>query len=151
MIRVARELAASENVPAERLSFEELDMTQVATLGGGFDGVLCNSVVEYLDQPESVVASLASSITPGGRLLISVPNRRSLLRKFLRLTYRISGWPAYLRLSKNHYTRDEFAGILERNQMCVEQAIIFGGPLPRWMQRSPIVGSLCMFVARKVA
>ena len=128
--------------------YQQLDVMNIEQLGK-FDGVLCNSVLEYLDQPEAFVAQCARCLHDDGMLLISVPNRRSLLRRALRLAFRVTGRPAYLRFSVNQYTRSEFAAMLDRHGLSVHRTEFFGGPLPRWLQRTELVGPLCMFVAYK--
>jgi 2-polyprenyl-6-hydroxyphenyl methylase/3-demethylubiquinone-9 3-methyltransferase len=84
-----------------------------------FDGVVCSSVIEYLDDPNAALAELSRVLKPGGILLISAPNRQSPLRLCLKLAYAISAifsanpWPKYLSYSINEYSRDGLAQHLE--------------------------------------
>jgi 2-polyprenyl-6-hydroxyphenyl methylase/3-demethylubiquinone-9 3-methyltransferase len=84
----------------ERLPFEE----------GRFDGVLCSSVLEYLDDPVACCRELHRVLKPGGLLLFSVPNQCSLIRKaektILHVSQRLlsSPMPHYLVFSKNEYS-----------------------------------------------
>lgn len=155
MIRVAEAESQAENL-SWAPEFRQLSVEQMHGLGE-FDGVLCNSVVEYLDNPEACIAACAASLRPGGKLLMSVPNRLSLLRKTLLLTYRVSkaftgnGWPNYLALSRNEYRPKEFAAMLERHGLQIKRTSFFGGPFPTWIQDLRFVGSLFMCVAEKPA
>jgi 2-polyprenyl-3-methyl-5-hydroxy-6-metoxy-1,4-benzoquinol methylase len=122
-----------------------------------YEGVLCSSVVEYLPQPRSAIAEFARVLKPGGRLLVSVPNRRSLFRRLLVTIYRLSKLltkrprPAYLEFSKNEYSRWELVRLLTDHQFIVEKTIFFGGRFPIWFQRLPIGGPLILAVASKRA
>ena len=44
------------------------------------DGVLCSSVVEYVEQPAALLAEIVRVLRPAGRLVISVPPRWSPVR-----------------------------------------------------------------------
>lgn len=155
MVRVARDEAA-RIVSSYTPTFEVVETLDRLSLDGeSFDGVLCNSVIEYLDRPTDALDQMVAALRPAGLLLVSVPNRRSLFRRSLMLVYSVMkrlrgrGWPPYLEFSMNEYTREEFAQLLERLGLRVERVIYFGGPLPTWLQRLAWVGPLCMFVTRK--
>lgn len=47
---------------------------------GSFDGVLCSSVVEYLPEAGPLIQEAARLLGPGGRLIISIPPRWSIIR-----------------------------------------------------------------------
>jgi len=155
MIRVAE----AESKAEQLVKLPEFRLLSVEEMSGhgDFDGVLCNSVVEYLADPESCIAACAASLRPGGKLLMSVPNCQSLLRRTLLLTYRISkaitgnGWPQYLALSENQYRPKDFAALLKRNGLTIQRTSFFGGPFPTWIQDLRYVGSLFMCVAEKPA
>ncbi len=92
-----------------------------------FDGVVCSSVIEYLDRPEACLAELSRVLKPGGILLLSAPNRQSLLRRCLKLAYAVSGvfsanpWPDYMGYSMNEYSRADFIQSLERHGLSVRR------------------------------
>jgi len=52
------------------------------------DGVYCLGVIEYLDRPDLLLERLASVIKPGGFLVLSTPNKRSLLRRVEQFIFR---------------------------------------------------------------
>ena len=153
MIRIARDEAAREQFPFPS-QFEQLKVEEIETLGT-CDGILCNSVVEYLDDPKAFITSCARSLRDGGLLLVSAPNRGSIVRRVLARTFAMSravtgrGWPRYLSYSKNEYFGDDFASLLESHGLRVQKRVYFGGPVPLSLQSLPSVGPLCMFVAKK--
>jgi len=64
------------NVTVQRLDPEAPE--DFAGLEGCFDTVLCLNVLEYLDAPERVVASLRTTLKPGGNLIVLVPRGHAL-------------------------------------------------------------------------
>ncbi len=82
-----------------------------------FDGILCSSVLEYVEDPRAVLNEFRRVLVPGGWLAISVPNRVSLLRRGLEMAFRLTKtfgkpWPAYIEFSRHRYTVSEFETIL---------------------------------------
>jgi 2-polyprenyl-6-hydroxyphenyl methylase/3-demethylubiquinone-9 3-methyltransferase len=82
-----------------------------------FDGILCSSVLEYVDNPAVALKEFRRVLSPGGWLAISVPNRISLLRAGLVASHRVTRlfgkpWPAYLEYSIHGYTVSEFRNLL---------------------------------------
>ena len=47
---------------------------------GTFDGVLCSSVIEYVEQPEALLSETLRVLRPGGSLVISLPPRFAAVR-----------------------------------------------------------------------
>jgi glycosyltransferase involved in cell wall biosynthesis len=64
------------NVTVQRLDPESPE--DLAGLEGVFDTVLCLNVLEYLDHPERVIASLGATLKPGGNLIVLVPRSPAL-------------------------------------------------------------------------
>jgi SAM-dependent methyltransferase len=64
------------NVKVQRLDPEVPG--DVAGLEQNFDTVLCLNLLEYLDSPETVIATLRSTLKPGGKLVILVPRGPAL-------------------------------------------------------------------------
>jgi 2-polyprenyl-3-methyl-5-hydroxy-6-metoxy-1,4-benzoquinol methylase len=157
MLGIAANQARADGLNGQ-LKFEQVESIERMSLPAeSFDGVLCNSVIEYVSDPAAAVKQCGACLRDGGMMLVSVPNRSSLLRFLLRLTHRVTrsltgrGRPAWIGLSRNEYRRDEFARILHDQGMDVAQTICFGGPLPRMLQRLSFVGPLWMFVAHRRA
>jgi 2-polyprenyl-3-methyl-5-hydroxy-6-metoxy-1,4-benzoquinol methylase len=60
--------------------FEVQNIDNLSDRSELFDGVICLNVIEYLKSPDSSFAELARTMRPGGTLVVSAPNRRSLVR-----------------------------------------------------------------------
>jgi len=63
------------------------DICELGFAGGKFDGILCSSVLEYLDSPETALAELRRVVRDDGLLLVSVPNSHFWTRLNLLATY----------------------------------------------------------------
>ena len=100
-----------------------------------FDGVICLNVIEYLHDPEIRFADLASMLRPGGTLVISAPNKTSLVRNLqlgARSLFGIAGRGAfaYLTTSSNAWTRDGFAALARQSGLKVEAILGFDPIVP---------------------
>jgi 2-polyprenyl-3-methyl-5-hydroxy-6-metoxy-1,4-benzoquinol methylase len=100
-----------------------------------FDGVVCLNVIEYLHDPEVRFADLAAMLRPGGTLVVSAPNKTSLVRNLqlgARGLFRAAGRGAfaYLSTSSNAWTRRDFAALAERNGLVVEATMGFDPIVP---------------------
>lgn len=79
MLSHAREQMGSEY--AGRVKWIQSDVQSIDALKNGvFDGVLCSSVVEYLDRPDALLKEVARILSPGGVLVISLPPTLSAVR-----------------------------------------------------------------------
>jgi len=148
MIEAAR--AHSSKLAAR---FEVRKLEDVATLAGVFDGAICLSVLEYLEQPEEALAAIASRLRSGARLALSAPNRGSTLRRAQRMLRPVvaaagSKAFAYLDSSRNLWGRRELQKLAESAGLEVEAILGFDPVAPRalWPLISP---SLWFLVARK--
>lgn len=155
MIQQARTEAARHGSSHENLTFTWVKSIETLPFtGASFDGVLCSSVLEYVADPNKCVAEVARILRPGGVYIVSVPNRASVVRQTLHVSYRLTSvlgkpWPRWLEFSRQEFLTHEFAAILLRHQFTVEAHYSFGGPLPGWLACQPWGGSLMMFVATK--
>ena len=55
------------------------------------DGVLCSSVIEYVDRPPTLLGEIHRLLRPGGTLIISVPPRYSMVRTVQKIVRRSAG------------------------------------------------------------
>jgi 2-polyprenyl-6-hydroxyphenyl methylase/3-demethylubiquinone-9 3-methyltransferase len=144
MIAAARSFAGRTPTPRYILPrFEVQNIEDLADRLERFDGVICLNVIEYLSSPEARFADLAAALRPGGTLVVSAPNRRSLVRG-LQISVRAAMKPlgrgafAYLDSSSNSWTRDDLAAMAARNGL--EPVAILGF--------DPIVPSLAHAIAQ---
>jgi SAM-dependent methyltransferase len=82
-----RNLADAGSVRLERVGPDFLG----AYLDAAYDVITSLGVLEYLDDPWRLLEMLADVLKPGGSLIISVPNRASLLRFAERIVFRNPG------------------------------------------------------------
>ncbi len=154
MLAIARQMARTEGL-AEEPSFQHVEtIERLPFEDGAFDGILCSSVLEYVDSPSRCLSELSRTLKPGGVLLLTAPNRQSLLRGALVSVFRASRtlgrpWPRYLELSKHEYCHRGLRRFLEEFDFDVRSMVVFGGPFPRRLQRRRLVGSLLLAVAHK--
>lgn len=155
MIDFAAALADSAIGPGS-LSFQQIETIGRLPLNSqSRDGILCSSVLEYLPDPEACLTEFARVLRPGGILVVSVPNGRSIIRRAQISCSRLGqlvgkNWLVYLNYSRHQYSYSEFEPMLTKPGFCLEKALSFGGPMPRWLQRMHTWGPLLMFVARKL-
>ena len=142
---------------SERIGFVQIsDIARLALDDDLLDGILCSSVLEYVPDPIACLAEFARVLKPGGRLLVSVPNRTSVVRRVQVACHRLGGfmgqgWAKFLDYSCHEYSRQEFQQLLLRAGLVGERLVPFGSPLPRLAQRSRRWAPLLMFVAQKPA
>lgn len=89
-IERARAAFASESSPGVRFearSAEEIDAK------GVYDLVLCTEVIEHTREPTRVVHAIKAAVSPGGVVVVSLPNRISLPYLLHYLSYRLHARP----------------------------------------------------------
>jgi len=137
----------------DALRFEVGRVEDVGALAGTYDGAICLSVIEYLPDPRRALAGISGRLKPGGRLVISAPNRASTLRAAQRLIRPFAAVVGvkslnYLDSSRHLWTRDELGELAGAAGLQVEAILGFDpvAPRPLWPAISP---SLWFLVARK--
>jgi 2-polyprenyl-6-hydroxyphenyl methylase/3-demethylubiquinone-9 3-methyltransferase len=161
MIVMARALT-SQDVPntvarvdesSPQLRFEHIaTIAHLPVADQSLDGIICSSVLEYVSDPPASLAEFARVLRPGGRLLVSVANRNSLVRRAQVGTHRLGRllgqrWCAFLDFSHNEYTAADFRVLLKHYGFATSKVIPFGSPIPQWLQRQEFGGSLLAFCA----
>ena len=120
-----------------------------------FDGVLCLSVLEYLDNPAASFGAMARMLRPGGCLIASAPNRNARLR---RLQLQARRWAsrfgfnlfAYLGSSKNAWSRWDLSTLAAAHGLSCQAIMGFDPLMPRffWGIAPP---SLLFLICRRPA
>ena len=119
-----------------------------------FDGVICSSVLEYLADPGACLQQLFRVMKPGSLLIISVPHRRSLIRRSLKLAYRLTArllrkpWPNYIHYSVNEYDVSAFVEALHNHGFVVQEVNCFS-PIGQSAFARMLLSSLIVAVARR--
>jgi ubiquinone/menaquinone biosynthesis C-methylase UbiE len=150
MIEVARRAAALEqNSPPVRFQTVP-DIAELPFADGTFDGVICSSVLEYVEAPARALAELARVTRPGAILIVSIPNRRALLRRLQKVAHwstthcGLKPWPAYMAHSRHDYTRQEFARLLLASAFSPRTCRYFGPGVPEALSDTCYAGTLLL-------
>ena len=154
MIAAAR--GRSDGPLAGKLKFQQIPtIANLPFADRSFDGVLCASVLEYVPDLAQCLAQIHRVLRPGGLLLVSTPNRGSLLRQGYKLAHaassRVSSRPLfrYLAFSKFDTTPAVMQGLLRQQGLTMLGASFAGSPLPPALDRRPAVGTLINILAQR--
>jgi SAM-dependent methyltransferase len=108
--------------PARRLIFA--DLMRGAPTGETFDTVLALDVIEHIDDDVQAIGRLAALISPGGRLIVSVPALPELFSEF----DQVQG-------HRRRYLADGLQKVLMRNNLIVERLFYWGAWLVPLLKR----------------
>jgi 2-polyprenyl-3-methyl-5-hydroxy-6-metoxy-1,4-benzoquinol methylase len=95
MLDAAREKMTGAGLTASFIRSDILEMGE--RLPGGYDLVVCSSVLEYVGDLAGAGRVLEGLLAPGGTILVSMPNSSSLYRRLEGWRYRLTGTPDYFR------------------------------------------------------
>ena len=154
MISVAEGLANSSQY-SDRLKFARVGTIAGLPIDdGSLNGVLCSSVLEYVPNSFACLKEFSRVLKPEGLLLVSVPNRNSLVRRLQLACHHVASMlkidcARFLNYSLHQYSVREFEALLADAGFRVDEVVSFGSPLPALAQHSRCWASLLMFVAHK--
>lgn len=147
MIEAARAFPAPPRQRYKLQRIEDLEGQEAQ-----FDGVLCLSVLEYLEDPPATFAAIVRMLKPGGYLIASAPNRNAALRRLQLAARRLAAvfgvkLFAYLDSSRHSWSRDEFAALAEQHGLTRREIKSFDPLAPRLLW--DVAPSLLFLVCRK--
>ena len=154
MVKTAASIVLSKSCPGT-LSFERIEtIASLPVPSASLDGVLCSSVLEYVQDPDACLHEFVRVLRPGGLLLVSVPNAQSVARKGQAAIHRLGRsvgkrWFRFLDYSKHQYSMEQFIRLLAAHRFRATKVLPFGSPIPVWLQRRRFGGSLLMVVAAR--
>jgi len=154
MIAWAEKLAEEEEL-SSRMSFQTVkDMEQLPFVACQFDHALCLSVLEYLPDPDLCLKEIARTIKSGGTLLVSVPNRTSLIRRMQSILHLFSGRGshlsvAYLDTSLHSWTEGQLTAAAAAHGIVSEAILRFDPFIPLWLWLL-FPPSMLFFIGRKM-
>lgn len=93
------------------------DATQMPFKNNAFDSVLAGELIEHLDRPGAFLDEVQRVLKKGGLVVLTTPNRQSLLNRLFRLYQK----PAHLVL----FTREELASLLAVHGFRMERYTFF--------------------------
>ena len=71
---------------SDRFTFKRItSISSIDVADASFEGALCSSVVEYVDSIDITLFELNRVLKIGGKLILSVPNKNSLIRRIQKL------------------------------------------------------------------
>lgn len=103
----------------------------------GFDGILCSSVIEYVQKPDDLLQEAYRVLRPGGKFIISVPPKLSFVRTVQKTIRRIAALFgierfAYLKVSKFEIAPREISFLLDENGFVLDRITPFDPKLPNF-------------------
>ncbi|MBL7996225.1 methyltransferase domain-containing protein [bacterium] len=116
------------------------DATNLQFPDNYFDVITCVSVLEWLDKDIQAVREIRRVLKNNGIAIISVPNKRSLLRIVERLYFKLRQIVSpylnlktgYLAFQKNQYTPNEFDRLCEINSLRKIDSLYYVTPYSRF-------------------
>lgn len=113
---------------------------KTALTGLLFDTVLCSSVLEYVAEDWQAIAMFVGHLKPGGYLIFSIPNTKSLYRKFETMLFKTTGRPTYLACVRHTRSFDEVSQRLKLLEMDIKHV--------RYYSAAPPVAGIAMKLGR---
>ena len=119
-----------------------------------FDLVLCSSVLEYLPDLAEGIRILCDRVSPGGALILSLPNAWSPYRAVESIVFALTGKPDYRGHVKHVVKPGIVAKHLTANGMTVEHLNYYGSPFRldrarNWLYPKAIFNNIFVMVSRK--
>jgi len=164
MIETARAHLKSGAVRG-RYTLELIDPEQFAGryLTTVYAGVVCLGVLEYVPNASTLLARLGSVVAPGGVLILSAPNRSSLLRMIETTVYKhpglfkrvppfahLTGVDTYRRFQTHQFTLSELSRVLASARFQLEEARYQVAPPPlQALDRHRLIGMTVLAKYRK--
>lgn len=150
------EAARSLSTPQEQQAFRFEVIANVESPhwpAATFDGVLCSSVLEYLDRPADALAGMARILKPGGRLVLTAAHSRSAVRRLQKGVRALSKWTGrnafgYLDVSRTTYDSPHLIQALQQAGFTLDRLTTFDPLVPPLLLRA-IPGSLLVAVATR--
>ena len=139
----------------ENFAFERIvSISTINIADASFDGVLCSSVVEYVDNVDDALFELNRVLKNGGTLILSVPNKNSLIRRVQKLIRRFGQargrdlFP-YLGVSINDFYRADLIRRLGGTGFRVHTVEGFDPVLPSVLIKTVLPPALYFVIAEK--
>lgn len=114
--------------------FECIDTTSWATDSDSFDAIICSSVLEYVEDDVLLLRKLIAGLKTGGVLLLSVPNRASLVGWFedcVRKAQKILGLKSDRDVIHSHrrYSERELGHLMSKEGCKIRESCYFEFPI----------------------
>jgi GT2 family glycosyltransferase/2-polyprenyl-3-methyl-5-hydroxy-6-metoxy-1,4-benzoquinol methylase/glycosyltransferase involved in cell wall biosynthesis len=124
-----------------RVEVADLELVNLTELFAGctYDYIVCADVLEHLRQPERVLAACRSLLSPGGKLLISVPNAgyAGLVAELLQGEFKYRDEGLLDRTHLRFFTRKSLQRFMGDNRWALDGLELVERPLPESEFRTP--------------
>jgi len=145
---------SSSKKDINNISYDEVDLSGFLSYpDSSYEGILSSSVIEYMDNPNIMLSEFYRITKDNGFLIVSAPNRLSLIRisqVVIRFFSKFIGKDrfSYLSVSKNSYSSKQFVNIVEESGFTVQSIKKFS-PLFNRLLSAINVHSLTIIIAIK--
>jgi len=145
--------ALAQDLTGLEVEFKLMPDAGLSLPAGGFDCVVCSSVIEYVPSAAELLAAFRQTLRPDGVLIISYANRLSLVRKYGE--WRFPQAP-HLPLQRHIWRFSQARGELLRAGFALLQGpTYFDSPFDRrplcgWLSRLAVIGMLGLVVVRRL-
>jgi 2-polyprenyl-6-hydroxyphenyl methylase/3-demethylubiquinone-9 3-methyltransferase len=132
---LAHARAQVKGAESQQLGWLQCDVQAIPLRDGAVDGVLCSSVLEYVEQPTLALEEAARVTRSGGKLIFSVPLQMSALRSAQKWGRRIANYAgfhpfSYLSASQFEVDPRTIAGWCAQAGLAVDRTTGFDPWLP---------------------
>ena len=103
--------AADHGAGCSGLTFSRLDGSGECLESGGYDGIICSSVIEFVDDVPAVLRNFRRALRDNGSLFISFANRLSLWRVYAKWRFGRTGM--HFKVQKHEWTPGELRKLLK--------------------------------------
>ena len=112
--------ASALNQGIANIEFKTADPAGEGLPEAHYDAVICSSVLEYVPDDDLLVSNLLRTITPGGTLLISIPNAHSVIGMLedllVNLKVRARGKTADVQFANKRYSDQDILQLFDGNR-----------------------------------
>ena len=140
MLEAAKASIPSQYLPLISFHNYDLDSSEPLILQEKCSGILLSSVIEYSEDPSSILGFISRNLQPGGVLVITIPPKLSLVRitqKLIRLVSRTFGFSFfdYLQYSKFELSPSISKSFFSTHNLQVDNIFPFDPILPHTLLR----------------
>ena len=146
------DIAKAYRLPQERVSFHVLHDQGESLPDHRYEAVICSSVIEFVQDPDRLLAHFYRCLKPNGILLISFANKLSLWRLYAKIRF---GKNEHYRFQNHVWTPVQFIRLLKKGGFMKTQSMsYFDSVFDKWKSMNFLndiffVGTLGLVVAKK--
>lgn len=141
-----------KNVQFIQVKLETSDLTIL----GGFELIICSSILEYLDNFSETLLTLSNCLTAHGVFIFSIPNGASFYRKLERFLFKLTGFPRYYAHVRHVLNLAEANTKVNHINMQISKNAYYAptpffSPLARYLKHPEWADNLLLVVCQRLA